>query len=617
MKKTMAGQVWGLSLVIGCAMLAATGQRAFAEDKCLSPTAIIADRGSHELYVAEYTGQAVAVVATSKGDIARRISTPGSPSALALSPDDKTLYVAVAEPAGTVQFVNAATGDALATVAVGHTPSALALSPDGAVLYACNRFTNDVSVIDVASKKESARIPVIREPVAAAITPDGAQLCVANLLPAGAADGDFVAAAVSLIDTATKQVTNLVLPNGSSSLNGVCMSPDGKYAYVTHILAHYQLPTTQLERGWMNTNALSIVDLVQKKLLNTVLLDEVDLGAANPCGVACTADGKLLCVALAGTHELMAIDREAMHARLDKAAAGERVTEVSATAADVPSDLSFLTGMRRRIALQGLGPRSLVLAGTKAYVADYFSDGLDVVDIAADAKPGGSLIALGPVIAMSPERKGELLFSDARMCFQHWQSCISCHPDARVDAFNWDLLNDGIGNPKNTKSMLLAHQTPPAMSLGVREKAEVAVRAGMKFIQFTVRPEEDAMAIDAYLKSLKPVPSPLLVDGALSPAARRGKEVFEKAGCAVCHPEPLYTDKKQYDVGTGKDLDAGQAFDTPTLVEVWRTAPYLHDGRSATMGDLLTKDNPKDLHGRTSGLTADEIGDLVAFVLSL
>ena len=42
---------------------------------------------------------------------------------------------------------------------------------------------------------------------------------------------------------------------------------------------------------------------------------------------------------------------------------------------------------------------------------------------------------------------------------------------------NWDLLNDGVGNPKNTRSLLLAHKTPPAMFLGVRANAEAAVRA--------------------------------------------------------------------------------------------------------------------------------------------
>jgi hypothetical protein len=74
-------------------------------------------------------------------------------------------------------------------------------------------------------------------------------------------------------------------------------------------------------------------------------------------------------------------------------------------------------------------------------------------------------------------RKGEFYFHDAGICYQGWQSCASCHPgDARANGLNWDLLNDGIGNPKNTKSLLLTYQTPPAMWLGVRETAETADR---------------------------------------------------------------------------------------------------------------------------------------------
>ncbi|MHC4594748.1 MAG: c-type cytochrome, partial [Planctomycetota bacterium] len=203
-------------------------------------------------------------------------------------------------------------------------------------------------------------------------------------------------------------------------------------------------------------------------------------------------------------------------------------------------------------------------------------------------------------------------------CFQQWQSCASCHPGGgRADALNWDLLNDGIGNPKNTKSLLLAHKTPPAMITGARDRAETAVRAGIKHILFATCAEEDAAAIDEYLKSLKPAASPYLVKGKLSRSARRGRKVFDKAGCASCHKGPLYTDLQKYDVGIGKGLDKDVEFDTPTLVEIWRTAPYLYDGRAATMKKLLTTHNPGDKHGRTSNLTDNEIRDLARFVLSL
>ena len=118
--------------------------------------------------------------------------------------------------------------------------------------------------------------------------------------------------------------------------------------------------------------------------------------------------------------------------------------------------------------------------------------------------------------------------------FQGWQSCASCHDDdGRVDGLNWDLLNDGIGNPKDTKSLVLSHRTPPAMSLGVRATAEIAVRSGMQNSLGSTLPEQVAAAMDAWLKSLKPAPSPHLVNGRLSESARRGEKVFQSPRPAV------------------------------------------------------------------------------------
>jgi len=202
------------------------------------------------------------------------------------------------------------------------------------------------------------------------------------------------------------------------------------------------------------------------------------------------------------------------------------------------------------------------------------------------------------------------------MCFQHWQSCASCHPDGRADGLNWDLLNDGMGNSKQTKSLLLSTQTPPVMITGVRDRAETAIRTGMRYIQFAVRPEEDLKAIDAYVAAMKPVPSPFLDGDDLSKAAKRGRKVFEKAGCAQCHPAPLYTDLNKYNVGLGVGRHQDTAFDTPTLVENWRTGPYLYDGRAAAMKDVLTTCNPNDTHGNTRGLSENDLADLTEFILS-
>ena len=64
-------------------------------------------------------------------------------------------------------------------------------------------------------------------------------------------------------------------------------------------------------------------------------------------------------------------------------------------------------------------------------------------------------------------------------------------------------------------------------------------------------------------------------------------------------------------------VEATNSFDTPTLLEMYRTGPYLHDGRAATLQEVLTTFNKQDKHGVTSKLSPEEIDDLVAFLMSL
>ncbi len=608
----------------------------------LSPAALAATPDGTRLFIACATANEVAVFDLGSATVTRRISVPHTPSGLAVSHDGARLYVTCAAPKSSVRVLDTGSGKVLATLTAGHTATAPVLSPDGKTLFVCNRFNNDLSVINLETGKELCRIPVQREPAAADVTRDGRFLLVANHLHTGPADADRVAAVISIIDTATRKVVKeLALPDGSGVLNDLRVSPDGKYAVVSHLLPHFRLPATQLDRGWMNSNAATIIDLARMEILNTVLLDNIDRGAADPWGIAWSDDSATLLITHAGTHEISVINFPAVLDRLAKVPATPDNSKptypysASRSQADVPSDLAFLVGLRQRIRLpqHDLGPRAVVLLGRKAYVANYFSDSLSLVDLSSpEPKPqsipllsqpagAGAKEPTSPLDRIPLTRKGEFYFHDAGICFQGWQSCATCHPgQARVDGLNWDLLNDGIGNPKNTKSLLLAHKTPPAMSMGVRDTAETAVRAGIQHILFTVQPEEVAASMDAYLKALKPVPSPLLVNGRLSDSARRGEKLFKdrRVGCAMCHPPGLYTDLKTYNVGTRGRFDKPtDRFDTPTLVEGWRTAPYLHDGSAATVRDVLTTANPHDKHGKTSHLTPQQIDDLAAYLLSL
>ena len=594
----------GVAMMVALSLLTDTPWRQPIRYIC--PCAVVASRDGRTLYVAGYTAHQVVVIERAGRRVKATLALPDCPSGLALSPVGNSLFVTAGGPDGRVFVVDTTRRKVLTTVSVGHTPLSPVVTADGLTLFVCNRFNNSVSVVDVHSGIETGRVPVVREPVAAAVTPDDRYLLVANHLPVGPSSAEVVAAQVSVIDVAQRRrVADIDLPNGSTGLRGICVSPDGRYAYVTHILARYQEPTTQLDRGWMNTNALTLLDVAGLRRLNTVLLDDVDHGAANPWAVACTEDGRRLCVTHAGTHELSIIDRAGLHARLAGSASPETV----------PDDLAFLRDLRVRVNLGGQGPRHLAIAGPQAYVAEYFTDSVAVVDLAEGIQVGS--VGLGATDVVTLSRQGERLFNDGSWCFQQWQSCASCHPDAAADALNWDLLNDGIGTYKNTKSLLLSYQTPPMMLTGSRPDAETAVRAGMRFVQFAVRAPSEALALDEYLRFLPSVPSPHLVGGRLSQAALRGKALFHAAGCGRCHGGPLFTDLDRADVQTGRGRDAGEAFDTPTLVNAWRTAPYLVNGQAVTIREVLTTFNPNDQHGATSSMTGQDVNDLAEYVLSL
>lgn len=409
------------------------------------------------------------------------------------------------------------------------------------------------------------------------------------------------------------------------------------------------------------THGMSVIDLKAQALLVTVLFDTMVSGGADPWGIALARDGATAWVTLAGVHEVARLDLARLHALLEGKAPKEVMDKLAARSlwrvlvkeparrVEIANDLSAMTeaGIMTRIAVKARGPRGVALSpdGGVLALADYFGGGIVFLNTATRDEVGR--VVPGPQPQATAERRGEAGFFDAALCFQNWLSCGSCHPEGRADGLNWDLLNDGIGNAKNAKSLVMAGQTPPVMSTGVRASMEVATRTGLMFIQFRMADEAAMDDIRAYIRALRPEASPYLeggakatldcaichadgrkknlpqvhrsLEGTLSAKAERGRKVFldAKVGCAVCHPGPLFTDLKMYDVGTGKEIDQRNDFDTPMLHELWRTAPYLHDGSVVTLMDVLTTGNKGDKHGRTSHLSDEDRQALVEFLRSL
>jgi len=573
-----------------------------------SPTALALSPDQNNLYVAELTGGSIATIDAKSLKLIRRTAIDGEATGIAMYGNN--LLVTSSHNSGELLEIDPVTEKILHRIKVGQGAQSPVVDAQRKRAYVCNYFMNSISVVDLTTHKEINRIPVLRLPSAATLSTDGKTLYVANLIPDGPSNVEHIAAKVSIIDALEgKVIKHLELASGSNALRDLTLSPDGRYLYVTHYLARFLVPTTQLDRGWNNTSALTIIDTQSASTYATVLLDDISRGAPGSWGVEISADQKWIFVAHSGTHELSVIDATKLTEKI----------EAEEDKKDLEYNLSTMSGIRKRIKLPGNGPRPLLAYKKGIFIAQYFSDDLTFIDFSNGTQALKiQNMAMNPSMKISQEREGEIFFNDASHCFQQWLSCNACHPDAgRVDGLNWDILNDGIGNPKNVKSLLFAHFTPPTTITGIRANAEVSVRAGVRHIQFAVVTEEKYNAVDAYLKALKPEPSPYLIDGQLSPAAKRGERLFKssrKGACRNCHNGPYLTDMKMHDMKNAGFADRTSTWDTPTLREIWRTAPYLHDGRSATIKDVLTQEN----HGNAAKkLSAEQIDDLVEYVLSL
>ncbi|MBP5620597.1 MAG: hypothetical protein J6X44_01145 [Thermoguttaceae bacterium] len=564
---------------------------------------------------------------------------------------------------------------------VGHSPSDVAVkkTDDGELVYVSNWFEGLVREFDASTGEEKRSWDVNREPFCMELTPDGKRLVVADRLTNMKSNVSMSYAKVYVVDLESSEVKEVNLLNGNNDLQDMALTPDGKFAFISALLCSYSSITSQVSGGWIGENCVLCVDVEKAQLVEVFFLDDSVLGAGNPWGVACSEDGERLIVSISGTDELIFLPlgklREIIAERPEWARPGYGAYTYASFA---KGEVQLPMRIRVKFGFKGL--RQLVSRGYDVYALSYYDDAICKATMKLNppyqyfensyvsaekpprTSPGAddaqeeaqayvelcsnlgndptvgaplrftkletrvplegveierSFARLAPKPVLTTRRRGEILFHDATACFEHWLSCVTCHPDARADGFNWDLLNDGTGNLKNSKSMFASHETPPCMISGIRADAETAVRAGFTHILFTSYKEENAACVDDYLSTLKPVPSPKLVDGKLSESAERGKGVFQRLGCATCHLGDYYTDLRTHDVGSRAPNDFIDKFDTPTLLEVWRTGPYMNTGEYLTIRDLLEIGKHGCKEGQFDELSKQEQDDLIEYVTSL
>jgi cytochrome c peroxidase len=266
---------------------------------------------------------------------------------------------------------------------------------------------------------------------------------------------------------------------------------------------------------------------------------------------------------------------------------------------------------------------------------------------------------------------GRRLFQDGRLARDGRVACVSCHDSRRafsapqaqaVGVFNRKgrrnapaLINRAWGRAffwdgrvaTLEEQVLKPIQDPNEMDLTL---AEAERRLGLDATTMS-------RALASYLRSVLSGDAPYdrFINGdrdALSQEQQRGLQVFRgKGNCTACHVGPTFSDERPHNTGvawrddsggssravgvTGVFTDPGRfgvtnrpedrgAFKTPTLREVARTSPYMHDGSLRTLEDVVNfysnggRRNPaQDPEIRPLQLTSAEKRALVAFLKSL
>lgn len=594
------------------------------EEQYLSPRDLKVSPDGNHLYVVAEDSDVLLEVSTVSRSVTNQLKLGDHPHSIILSPDGKTAYVSNSW-SDNVSIIDLNIWRVTGILPTGSGPAGLALEPEGRFLYVANMWSDDISVIDLDEKVEIKRLPAGNNPYDVALSPDGLQLYVTNRLTAGTGFRESPAAEVTVVDISTRRLEDRKSIPDAHLIESVDFTPEGDLALVTVVRPKQLIPTTQVNRGWILTYGIGIIERQGEHRIIQLLLDEVNYFYADPYDVAITPDGRHAFVTHAAADVVSVIDLPAVRNIL--ARANEDSIATFANHLGLSSEFVI-----KRIPT-GSQPKRLALSpdGKRLYVTERLEDRIAVID--TENLETIETIDLGGPKRITVLRLGERQFHGAR-AFQGQFSCRSCHPEGDQDALAWDFGGDGLGrNIVNTMTLREIGQTSPFKWAGTN--VSLYMQDGIRFARHLTRvepwPPEELNALVAYIYDIPAPPNRYRrLNPELTPSQKRGKEIFERSvtvtgepidplgRCITCHSGPYYTNRQKFDVGTRRETDnEGMPFDTPQLVNIYDTAPYLHDGSAATLEEIWTLNSLNDEHGVVNDLNKNQLNDLIEYLKTL
>jgi YVTN family beta-propeller protein len=612
---------------LNCHLYMHTGSplKALINEDYYSPISLAVSPDGSRLYVVAQEGNALITVDASQEKVIGKVAVGELPHSVVLSHDGQKAYVSN-QWSDNVSVVDLASSKVVDTLQTANGPAGLALSADGKMLYAVNTYSSNVSVIDLDSGEEQKRLDVGNNPTGIQLSPVKKSLFVTSRRAIIVPYGNPVRTDMTILNDSSRRVEGFKPLLSAHLAENVAYTPSGDLALVTLIRPKNLVPSIQVERGFMMNYGIGIFE--QKKDGRTIqlLLDEPNAYYADPYDVVITPDGKKAFVSHAGVDCVSVLDMDSIRAIINN------------STPEMLQTYENNLGVSSRFVIKriptGANPKGLALSpdGKKLYVTEQLQDRISVIN--TESLETVSTIDLGGPEKITVARKGRRLFANAGHTFQNQFSCYTCHPDYHEDGLVYNMASKEMGrNLTNTQSLRDISKTAPFKWNGKNQT--VFKQDGIRFSTVLTRTEQfsypDLDAISSFIMTGINYPPNLQYrpNAELTKAQLRGKKIFERTvdvtgkpipvenRCVTCHPAPYYTNRMLRDVGTLASSDDSIRFDVPHLNNIYASAPYLHDGRAATLEEIWTKYSPNDKHGVANDLSKIELNEMIDYLRTL
>jgi len=578
----------------------------------------VSNDGARLFVLCEGTDELV-IADSNTGKIAGRVPVGRVPKGLWLN--GRYAYVANSW-SDTVSVVDTGTLQVTRTLKTGFEPNAV--FANGTTAFTANRIGNDISVIDLASGVETGRLAAGRGASYLTPSPDGQSLYSTHIYPNIGRHREPSKSEITIIDAAQQIVRDRQPLDDAAGVFHVALSRDGRLGIACQLRPKNLIPLAHVEHGWVFGDSLTLFGADVGEPVQ-VLIDELEQYYTMPFGVAIAPDKSTAYISTTGANSVTVIDIKRLLEFVRAASSRER----RALANDLSASAHFVAA---RIPV-GRGPKGIALSpdGAWLYVANRLDDTVSVIDTAA--RKLARTIELGAPAELTPQRRGERLFYDARFAFHGGFSCANCHIESTFDGLQWDLEPDGFGKDIVDNRLLedIDGTEPFKWNGGNPDlETECGPRTEKYFYRSQSYSKEQLSDIVSYVKSIPARPNRFrLPNGELTAAQERGKDIFERTvrkngtpipqnnQCGFCHAGRHYTNQTQVDVGSGKWSDRSPIIDVPQLTNIALTAPYLHDGSARSLEEIWTVFNTNDTHGVTNDLVKDELNDLIEYLKTL